>query len=148
MMAGADVGFGYAYLYRGSAGGIVYVLALESVQVGAAIACVGLCRPWSERVPGWVPGLGGRTIPRRLPMVLGGIGNALLYLIVYYVATRFALAALSWPPGWTPAQGMSTGQTWVLALCYAPMLLWPAALTVALVGYRRRWMPRTREARS
>ena len=137
-MAGADVGFGYAYLYRGSAGGIVYVLALESVQVGAAIACVGLCRPWSERVPGWVPGLGGRTIPRRLPMVLGGIGNALLYLIVYYVATRFALAALSRPPGWTPAQGMSTGQTWVLALCYAPMLLWPVALTVALIGYWRR----------
>lgn len=138
MMAGADVGFGYAYLYRGSAGGIVYVLALESVQVGAAIACVGLCRPWSERVPGWVPGLGGRTIPRRLPMVLGGIGDALLYLIVYYVATRFALAALSRPPGWTPAQGMSTGQTWVLALCYAPMLLWPVALTVALIGYWRR----------
>lgn len=138
MMAGADVGFGYAYLYRGSAGGIIYVLALESVQVGAAIACVGLCRPWSERVPGWVPGLGGRTIPRRLPMVLGGIGNALLYLIVYYVATRFALAALSRPPGWTPAQGMSTGQTWVLALCYAPMLLWPVALTVALIGYWRR----------
>ena len=138
MMAGADVGFGYAYLYRGSAGGIIYVLALESVQVGAAIACVGLCRPWSERVPGWVPGLGGRTIPRRLPMVLGGIGDALLYLIVYYVATRFALAALSRPPGWTPAQGMSTGQTWVLALCYAPMLLWPVALTVALIGYWRR----------
>ena len=89
-------------------------------------------------MPGWVPGLGGRTIPRRLPMVLGGIGNALLYLIVYYVATRFALAALSRPPGWTPAQGMSTGQTWVLALCYAPMLLWPVALTVALIGYWRR----------
>ena len=32
---------------------------------------------------------------------------------------------------------MSPGQTWVLALAYAPMLLWPAALTVALVGYRR-----------
>lgn len=138
MMAGADVGFGYAYLYRGSAGGIVYVLALESVQVGAAIACVGLCRPWGERVPGWVPGLGGRTIPCRLPMVLGGIGNALLYLIVYSVAFRFARAALSDPPGWTPAQGMSPGQTWVLALCYAPMLLWPVALTVALIGYRRR----------
>ena len=138
MMAGADVGFGYAYLYRGSAGGIIYVLALESVHVGAAIACVGLCPPWRERGPGWGPGQGGRTIPRRLPMVLGGIGNALLYLIVYYVATRFALAALSRPPGWTPAQGMSTGQTWVLALCYAPMLLWPVALTVALIGYWRR----------
>ena len=142
MMAGADVGFGYAYLYRGSAGGIIYVLALESVQVGAAIACVGLCRPWGERVPRRVPGLGGRTIPRLLPLVLGGVGNLLLYLIIYSVAARFALAALSRPPGWTPAQGMSTGQTWVLALCYAPMLLWPVTLTAALVGYWRRRMPR------
>ena len=89
-------------------------------------------------MPGWVPGLGGRTIPRRLPMVLGGTGNALLYLIVYSVAFGFARAALSDPPGWTPAQGMSPGQTWVLVLCYAPMLLWPVALTVALIGYRRR----------
>ena len=82
MMAGADVGFGDAYLYRDSAGGIIYVLALEAVQVGAAVACVGLCRPWGERVPRRVPGLGGRRIPRRLPLVLGGVGNVLLYLIM------------------------------------------------------------------
>lgn len=137
MMAGADVGFRDAYRYRDSTGGTVYVLALEVVQVGAAVACVGLCRPWGEVVPRWVPGLGGRPIPRRLPLVLGGAGDALLYLVVYSVAFRFARAALSDPPGWTPAQGMSPGQTWVLALAYAPMLLWPAALTVALVGYRR-----------
>ena len=148
MLTGADVGFGYADLYRDSAGGTIYVLALETVQVGAAVACVGLCRPWGETVPRWVPGLGGRTIPRLLPLVLGGVGNLLLYLIIYSVAALFALAVLSRPPAWTPAHGMSTGQTVVFALCYAPMLLWPAALTVALVGYRRRWMPRTREARS
>ena len=142
MMAGADVGFGDAYLYRDSAGGIIYVLALEAVQVGAAVACVGLCRPWGERVPRRVPGPGGRRIPRRLPLVLGGVCNVLLYLIVYLVAFRFARATLSDPPAWTPVQGMSPGQTAVFALCYAPMLLWPVALTAALVGYWRRRMPR------
>jgi len=86
--------------------------------------------------------LGGRRTPRRLPLALGGVGDALLYLVVYSVAFRFARAALSDPPGWTPAQGMSPGQTWVLVLCYAPMLLWPVALTAALVGYWRRRMPR------
>ena len=91
---------------------------------------------------------GRQDDPRLLPLVLGGVGNVLLYLIIYSVAARFALAVLSRPPAWTPAHGMSTGQTVVFALCYAPMLLWPVALTIALVGYRRRRMTRTREARS
>ena len=91
---------------------------------------------------------GRQDDPRLLPLVLGGVGNVLLYLIIYSVAALFALAVLSRPPAWTPAHGMSTGQTVVFALCYAPMLLWPVALTIALVGYRRRRMPRTREARS
>jgi len=137
MLCGVDLGFSQADFFRSNASATAYVLGLESVQVLAGALCLGLIYPWGERVPRWVPRLGGREIPRRLPLVVGGTGNALLYLIVYSVAFGFARAALSDPPGWTPAQGMSPGQTWVLALAYAPMLLWPAALTVALVGYRR-----------
>lgn len=138
MLAGADVGFGRADLFRTSAGGIAYVVALELIQVGAALACLGLCRPWGERLPPWVPGAGGRAIPRRLPVIVGGAGNLLLYLIVYNVALTFTLALLRDPPSWTPVEGMGPAQLVVFSLCYGPMLAWPVALTVGLVGHWRR----------
>ena len=125
MMAGADTGFGRADLYRGSAEGTAYVVTLELLQVGAGLLCLGLCQSWGERAPRWVPAAGGRTIPRTLPLLLGGAGNLLLYLIIYPVALLFGLALLSEPPSWTPIEGMSVGQRIVFSLCYAPMLLWP-----------------------
>ncbi|WP_315559194.1 hypothetical protein [Actinomyces gerencseriae] len=138
MMTGADAGFGRADLYRGSAEGTAYVVTLELLQVGAGLLCLGLCQSWGERAPRWVPAAGGRTIPRTLPLLLGGAGNLLLYLIIYPVALLFGLALLSEPPSWTPIEGMSVGQRTVFSLCYAPMLLWPIALTTGLVGYWRR----------
>ena len=138
MMAGADTGFGRADLYRGSAEGTAYVVTLELLQVGAGLLCLGLCQSWGERAPRWVPAAGGRTIPRTLPLLLGGAGNLLLYLIIYPVALLFGLALLSEPPSWTPIEGMSVGQRIVFSLCYAPMLLWPIALTTGLVGYSHR----------
>ena len=142
MMVGADVGFGQAYRYRESAGAIAYVVVLELVQIGSALLCLGLCRRWGEEVPRWVPVLGSRGINPKLPLMAGALGNALLYIIIFSVATLFPIALLQQPPGWTPAQGMSTTQTIIFALCYSPMLLWPIALTVALIGFRRRHRPR------
>lgn len=138
MLLGADTGFRFAHLYRGSAFGTAYVLGLEALQVGAAVACLGLAYSWGERVPRWVTRAGGRMIPRRLPLVVGGVGNTLLYIIIYGVAILFSLRWLGWAQGFTPTPGMSPAQVVVLALAYAPMLAWPPALTVALVGYRRR----------
>ena len=138
MLAGADVGFGRAGLYRASAGGFTYVVVLELIQVGAALACLGLCRPWGERLPRWVPGVGGRAVPHRLPVIVGGAGNLLLYLIIYEVTVSFTLALLRDPPSWTPVEGMGPSQLVVFCLCYGPMLAWPVALTIGLVGHWRR----------
>ena len=134
MLAGADVGFGRADLFRTSAGGIAYVVVLELIQVGAALACLGLCRPWGERLPPWVPVAGGRAVPRRLPIIVGGAGNILLYLIVYDVALTFTLALLRDPPSWTPVEGMRPAQLVVFSLCYGPML---AGRLPGVPGHRR-----------
>ena len=145
MVAGADVGYAEAHLYRGSganAGDAAYLLALEVLQIGAGVLCLGLCQKWGERAPRWVPILGGRGINPKLPLMAGALGNALLYIIIYSTAALFPVALLQQPPAWTPVQGMSTTQTTVVALCYSPMLLWPIALTVALTGFRRRHWPR------
>ncbi|WP_220667458.1 hypothetical protein [Propionibacterium australiense] len=143
MLVGVDTGFMYAQFYRDGGAGTAYVLRLEAIQLGAAALCLGLCHSWGERVPRWVPGLGGRVIPRPLPVVVGGLGDALLYVIIGGTAARFASRWLGIAEGLTPTDGMSPGAIAVLALAYAPMLIWPVALTVALVGYWKRRAPRT-----
>ena len=89
-----------------------------------------------------MPRLGRREIPRILPLVVGGIGNALLYYINATLAIRFGAIWLGLAQGWTPAEGMNRWQVAVLVAAYAPMLLlWAPALTVGLVGYGRRRAP-------
>ena len=142
LFSGADVGFAQADLFKSTVAGTAYILSLEVVQVTAGVLCLGLIRPWGERVPRWVPRLGGREIPRRLPLVVGGTGNALLYLINGALAVRFGTIWLGLAEGWTPAEGMNRWQVAVLVAAYAPMLLlWAPALTVGLVGYGRRRAP-------
>ena len=138
MLAGVETGFAEADAYRDGAGGTAYVLGLEVLQLGAAASCLGLCQPWGERVPRWVPGIGGRVFSRLPPTIAGGVGAGLLYLAIGGTALSLARRWLGLAEGWTPTDGMGTGQTTVLALAYAPMLVWPIALTVALVGYWRR----------
>ena len=142
MLSGADVGFAQADLFRSNAVGTAYVLGLEAVQATAGVLCLGFIRPWGERVPRWVPRLGGREIPRILPLVVGGIGNALLYYINATLVIRFGAVWLGLAEGQTPADGMNHWQVAVLVAAYAPMLLlWAPALTVGLVGYGRRRAP-------
>ncbi len=142
MLCGVDLGFSQADFFRSNASATAYVLRLETIQVLAGTLCLGLIRPWGERVPRWVPRLGRREIPRILPLVVGGIGNALLYYINATLAIRFGAIWLGLAQGWTPAEGMNRWQVAVLVAAYVPMLLlWAPALTVGLVGYGRRRAP-------
>ena len=142
MLCGVDLGFSQADFFRSNASATAYVLGLESVQVLAGALCLGLIYPWGERVPHWVPCLGGREIPRILPLVVGGIGNALLYYINATLVIRFGAVWLGLAEGQTPADGMNHWQLAILVAAYAPMLLlWAPALTIGLIGYWRRRAP-------
>ena len=127
MLCGTDLGFSQADFFRSNASAIAYVLGL------------GLIYPWGERVPRSCPLLGGRKIPTFLPLVLGGVGNALLYRISTTLIIRFGSIWLGLANGWTPADGMNGWQVAILVAAYAPMLLlWAPALTIGLIGYWRR----------
>ena len=141
MLAGADLGFAEAGLFRDSTGGRLYVLGLEVVQVGAAALCLGLCMRWGERIPPAVPLLGGARIHRLVPTVLGGLGAVALTWIIATLVVQFMGRWLGLTDVWTPADGMDVGQRVLLALAYAPALLWPFALVLALIGYWRRRSP-------
>ena len=141
MLAGVDTGFAEADWYRAEGSRIAYVLGLDVLQLTGALLCLGLARPWGERVPSFVPGLGGRTIHRLVPMALGGAGTVVLYLIMGQLLSAFGSVWLGLSEGWTPAAEMGPFEAAVLGVAYAPLFCWPLVLTVALVGYWRRRRP-------
>ncbi|WP_106819821.1 hypothetical protein [Janibacter massiliensis] len=141
MLAGAPLGFAEADEFRSDPALVGYVLGLDAVELVAATLCVGLARPWGERVPRWVPGLRGRRIHRLLPTAAGWLGWAVVTLFVVSLAVQFGGAWLAGTGAWTPADGMNLWQRVVLGVTYGPMALWPALLAVALVGYWRRRAP-------
>lgn len=56
-----------------------YLLLLSGLSMGLALLTLGLVHDWGERVPGWVPLLGGRTVPTRaavFPAAAGAVTAA------------------------------------------------------------------------
>ena len=51
----------YAFPGRGT----VHVLWISVLLVGLGLLTLGLVQRWGEVVPEWVPGLGGKRVPRR-----------------------------------------------------------------------------------
>lgn len=135
MLAGVDVGLGLASFYRSTAQTVSYVLALDVLQVLAAVLVFGLVCRWSERVPRWVPVLRGRRIPLVVPGILGTVGAAALLWIIGTLLVAFTRAWLGITDGWTPDEGMGAGHRALLFACYAPFLLWPLAVAATVAGH-------------
>lgn len=142
MLAGVETGFAEAADYRASAGTVAYVLGLDAAQFAGAVLCVGLAMSWGERVPAWLPGLGGRRIHRLVPTVLGGLGALLVAYFVVGILVGFGRVWLGLADGWTPDAAMNAAERTVLMVAYAPLLAWPVLIVVAVVGYWRRRSPR------
>lgn len=146
MLAGVDVGFREAPQFRADPRLVLYVLALDGVEILVALACLGLILPWGERCPRWAPRVGGRVIPRIVPTAIGTAGLVTMLVIWTAMASAFIPAWMGRTDNWTPDAGMSTGQRAFLLLCYLPFAVWPAAIAAALIGYWRRRAPRDDES--
>jgi hypothetical protein len=135
---GVDVGFTgrLGDLYTGTSI-MVYVLILSVASQAAACLTLGLVRPWGERVPRWVPRLGGRRIPPLAAVIPAAVGA---------VAVMGLCAAVTLVPGGpldNPDFPQGTAGV-IMDLCYAPLLAWGplvAALTVAYARRRRAARP-------
>jgi hypothetical protein len=103
-------------------------VALSVVSELLALLTLGLVRPWGERLPQWVPILGGRDVAPLAALLPAYAGAA-------------ALTAL-----WTPmllwwrvphADMTSTGAA-VVGLIYLPLVAWgPLLAAVAVSDHRR-----------
>ena len=124
MLCGVSTGFAETNLYRGSLGGTVYVLTLEVVQLAAASACVYLAYANTIRYG-------------RLPLIIGGIGNLLLYYIMGY----FVIILIRYSQGadvWTPHARHGRHPTPVALHCLRSLPDMAAVAHRALFGYQER----------
>ncbi|AUI61496.1 hypothetical protein [Amycolatopsis sp. BJA-103] len=115
--------------------GTAYVFGLSLLAEALAFLTLGLVRPWGEVWPRWIPGLRGRRIPPLAAIVPAAAGAIALTLL--------SLQALS---GWNEAGSSMARGSWedspvygvVMAVCYAPLLLWGPLLAAVTVHYARR----------
>ena len=119
----------------GGFGQAAYLVLLSVVSFAAAYLTVGLVRPWGERFPGWIPGLGGRPVPAVATARVALTGASIVGAITVYAFTKDALGiaydAPPPPPGCEPP-GLG------VALLYLPLPLWSPLLFVVAINYRRR----------
>jgi hypothetical protein len=117
-----------------------YLVFLSALSMALALLTVGLVHDWGERVPRWVPMLGGRPIPAR-PVTLLAVagGSALVAICVYFLLNQaFDLVERGWGASGFEDTVEHAPPGWEVLRYYAPMLAWgPLVLAVAL-DYRRR----------
>ena len=106
----------------------LFGLALGFAALGGAVLTLGLIRPWGEVWPRWVPGLRGRPVPVRVPVLAGGL------VAVALLAASPAILAMG---AVRLREGDLTDAALVLVF---PTLPWGLALAAAVAGYafRRR----------
>ena len=106
----------------------LFGLGLGFAALGGAVLTLGLIRPWGEVWPRWVPGLRGRPVPVRVPVVAGGL------VAVALIAAGPGMLAMG-------VDRLMAGETVHAALILVfPTLPWGLALAAAVAGYafRRR----------
>jgi hypothetical protein len=108
----------------------VSVVGLSVVSEGVALLTLGLVRPWGERVPAWIPGIGGRWIAPFAVIVPAAVGALALAAI-----WAFAFRDFPSPPGLHFA---GAGWKALMLACYLPLLAWAPLLAVVTWAYWRR----------
>jgi hypothetical protein len=138
--AGIPVGFSgeLAKIYAAPGWITPYVIVLSLLAEGLALLTLGLVRPWGERVPRWIPWMGGRSIPTLAAVVPATLGAVIITYINWTSALMWFGPDNNGDPG--APHGLAG---FVMAACYAPMLAWGPLLGAVTAAYylRRRRPP-------
>jgi hypothetical protein len=107
----------------------LYIVALSVVSEGVALLTLGLVKPWGERVPAWIPWIGGRRIAPQPVVAVAAGGAVALQLIVAFAFRHPGVPGLHFSsPAWEA----------LFYACYAPLLLWAPLTGAVTVAYARR----------
>ncbi|MEZ0096297.1 hypothetical protein ABH925_007504, partial [Streptacidiphilus sp. EB129] len=112
-----------------------------------AFTAIGLISSWGETFPRWIPVLGGRKVPATAAIATAGGGAVILTVLWTSVAVSVALGH-TLRGGPLPKANPLATHDWhavVLAITYAPLLLWGPLLGAVTIAYwqRRRRIPVT-----
>ncbi|WP_433131341.1 hypothetical protein ACQPWW_10075 [Micromonospora sp. CA-240977] len=105
-------------------------VAITVVPPVAGLLVLGLVQRWGQQFPRWMPGLGGRPVPRLLAVVPAG--TVALTLVVYGVLSsamfvgRLLSGELSWSDVW---------DGWAVTATLLVFLGWGVSMGVTTVGY-------------
>ncbi|GHJ39950.1 hypothetical protein [Streptomyces sp. TS71-3] len=117
--------------------GTWYVVALTVVSEALAFLTVGLVSEWGERVPRWIPLLGGRRIPPRAATIPAALGATTLTALFPYALLMLSLGrTLNGSPG--TGVVLHGWQIPAFVIAYAPLAAWGPLLGVVTVHYHRR----------
>lgn len=127
-----------------------YLVLLSVLSMALALLTPGLVHDWGERVPGWVPGLGGRPVPARPVEVIAVTGGALLVAICAYVLLNlaFGLVGRGWSPDALADPVPHEPPGWNVLRYYVPMLAWGPLVLAVAVDRRRRARARAHDRAS
>ena len=134
---GVDLGWSADQLERQDipGTGTAYVIGLSSLSLVGAGLTLRLVRPDGDRVPGWVPVVGGRRVPVSAVVAVSLAG-----------AVVVGWAAVMSVQSWDRVSGFADrpGSRWelLMAACYAPALLWAPLLLAVTGSYARRTLRR------
>ncbi|MFJ7206539.1 hypothetical protein ACIQWR_23780 [Streptomyces sp. NPDC098789] len=109
-----------------------YITLLTLVTEGLALLTLGLVGPWGERLPAWIPVLGGRVIPvwaAVTPAALGALAATGVVIPMFLGGT---------PAGAGGPDGPHGAAAWIMNACYAPLVLWGPLVALVTLAYARR----------
>ncbi|MFD7610939.1 hypothetical protein [Streptomyces sp. NPDC059828] len=111
--------------------GVMYVIGLAVLIELAALLTLGLVRPWGERLPRWLPFIGGRDVHPRAALVSAVFGALALTAITAVVIAQLLA-------GVRPDGHLTGSANTVMVLCYLPAFLWGPLLGAVAHSYHRR----------
>jgi len=114
--------------------GSYYVVTLSVLSLLGASLTFGLVRPWGERFPGWLPVIGGRSVPVLAAVVPALAGGALVLAVT-------VKSILSWDKVSGFADRPDSWAARLMVACYLPAVLWGPMVLAATWGYWRRRSP-------
>ena len=133
LAAGFDLGYHPAWIAANasSVGDRIYLVVLSLFTEGLALLTLGLVRPWGERLPVWIPLVGGRRVVAKAAVVPAWIGS--VGLILLWSANPLMFTDLFYDP--LEPQG---GWQILMASVYLPLVLWGPLLAAVTYSYYRR----------
>ncbi|MEV4538737.1 hypothetical protein AB0J82_33650 [Asanoa sp. NPDC049518] len=116
-----------------------YMVLLSALSMGLALVTLGLVHRWGQRVPLWVPRLGGRPIPARPAVLVALAGGSLLIAICVYLALnqRFQFVERGWV-GIGRDEPLHPAPGWEVFRYYAPLVAWGPLVMAVAADYGRR----------